>query len=44
MSKLLLKTDIKREEGFLYFCRGDPLEVCSTAMVRGRKKKKSKKK
>lgn len=30
--KSILKTDIKREKGKLYFLKGDPLEVYETTM------------
>ena len=41
--KVLLKTDIKREKGFLYFCSTDEdgnITLCQTEMSQGRKKKK----
>lgn len=41
--KVLLKTDIKREKGMLYYCGTDNdgnITVCETPMSRGRKKKK----
>jgi hypothetical protein len=47
MSKILLKTDIKRETGTLYFCGTSPdgcITVCSAIMARGRTKKDGKKK
>lgn len=43
MKKLLLKTNIKRESGKLYFCGTDEngnITVNETKMKRGRKKKK----
>ncbi len=40
MAKKLLQTDIKREKGKLYFCKGDPIEVYEAEMAHGRKKKK----
>ncbi len=55
MGKVILKTDIIREPGFLYYCASDKktgnLTVCQAEMARGRKatkkktvKKKAKKK
>ncbi|MBU1121056.1 hypothetical protein KJ660_04225 [Candidatus Micrarchaeota archaeon] len=46
MGKTILKTDIKREEGFLFYCGTDDngnITVCKTEMARGRKKKKANK-
>ena len=44
--KIILKTDIKRESGFLYFCGTDEKTGCLTIgrseMARGGKKKKKK--
>ena len=44
MGKELLKTDIKRESGFLYYCGTDEktgcIVVCSAKMSRGGKAKK----
>ena len=40
MAKELLQTEIKREKGKLYFCKGDPIAVYEAVMARGRKKKK----
>lgn len=40
MAKELLKTDIERKEGYLYFCKGNPIIVCEAQMSRGKKKKK----
>lgn len=48
--KIILKTDIKRESGYLYYCSTDKktgnLTVCQVEMARGKKatKKKSVKK
>ena len=46
--KIILTTDIKRESGFLYFCGTDEktgnLTIGKSAMARGGKKKKTKKK
>ena len=46
--KIILKTDIKREAGFLYFCGTDSktgnLTIGQTEMARGKKKKKAVKK
>ena len=46
--KIILKTDIKRESGFLYFCSTDKetgnLTIGRTEMARGKKKKVVKKK
>ena len=39
MSEEVLKTEIAREEGYLYYCKSNPLIICKTKMVRGRKKK-----
>ena len=39
MTENVLETEIAREEGYLYFCKGNPLIICRTKMVRGRKKK-----
>lgn len=42
MSRIILKTEIKREKGMLYFCGTDNngnLTINETAMARGRKKK-----
>jgi len=41
--KVILKTDIPREKGFLYYCSSDDngnITVCKAEMSRGRKKKK----
>lgn len=44
--KIILKTDIKRESGFLYYCGTDKdtgnLTICKTKMARGKKKTKKK--
>lgn len=43
MGKTLLKTNIKREQGKLYYTGTDDqgnITVCETLMARGRKKKK----
>ena len=44
MGKIILKTEIKREKGFLYYCSTDKetgnLTVCQAEMARGRRKKK----
>ena len=41
--KIILKTDIKRESGFLYYAGTDKetgnLTLCQTEMARGKKKK-----
>jgi len=46
--KIILKTDIKRESGFLYFCGTDEktgnLTIGKTQMARGKKKAVKKKK
>jgi len=42
MKTELLKTDIKREKGFLYFCgtsKDGYIVLCSTKMARGKGKK-----
>lgn len=44
--KVLLKTDIPREKGMLYYCGTDKegnLTVCQVEMAQGSKKKKKKK-
>lgn len=41
MGEKIAETDIKREEGFLYFLKGNPLEIWKAKMGRGRKKKKA---
>ena len=38
--KRLLKTDIEREEGFLYYCAGNPISIFKVEMARGGRKKK----
>ena len=44
MGKTILKTDIKREKGKLYYCGTDKKDgciiVCEALMARGGKKKK----
>jgi hypothetical protein len=40
MAEQILKTDIPREEGFLYFVKGNPLMIYKAKMSRGGKKKK----
>lgn len=40
MGKVILKTNIKRETGMLYYCGTDNngnITVCETKMARGRK-------
>ena len=42
--KIILKTNIKREKGFLYYCSTSDdgnLTIGQSEMARGRKKKKS---
>lgn len=43
MGKEILKTEIKRESGWLYYCGTDKktgnITVCKAEMARGRKKK-----
>jgi len=42
MGKVILKTEIKREQGKLYYCGTDSngnVTVCEAIMARGRKKK-----
>jgi len=42
MSERILKTEINREKDYLYFVKGDPLELHKAKMQHGgRKKKKS---
>lgn len=36
--KMLLKTDIPRKEGFLYYCKGNPLQIWEVKANRGRPK------
>ena len=47
MGKELLKTDIEREPGYLYYCGTDKktgcIIVCKAKMARGGKKKKKRK-
>ena len=42
--KVILKTEIKRESGFLYYCSTDKktgnLTICKAEMARGKKKSK----
>ncbi len=43
MGEVLLKTNIKREQGILYYCATDEngnITLCCAKMVRGRKKEK----
>jgi len=44
MGKIILKTEIKRESGFLYYCSTDNktgcLTVCQAEMARGKKASK----
>lgn len=46
MGKEILKTEIEREPGFLYYCGTDEktrcITVCKVKMARGGKKKKKK--
>ena len=46
MGKVILKTEIKREQGKLYYCGTDKktgnLTVCEAKMARGGRKKKRK--
>lgn len=46
MGKVILKTEIKRESGYLYYCSTDKktgnLTVCQAEMARGRKATKKK--
>ncbi len=45
MKKTILKTEIKREKGFLYFCGTDEdgnITVCQTEMKHGRTSSKEK--
>jgi hypothetical protein len=47
MAEIILKTNIPREQGFLYFCGTDDktgnIIVCKTKMARGGKAKKKRK-
>lgn len=38
MAEKISDTDIDREEGYLYFIKGDPLEIWKAKMKQGRKK------
>lgn len=38
MPELVIKTNIKREKGYLYCCKGDPIEIIKVQA--GRQKKK----
>jgi hypothetical protein len=40
MAEKIAETNIKREEGYLYFCKGSPIAVYKAKMVRGGRKKK----
>lgn len=45
MGKVILKTDVKREQGKLYYCGTDSngcITLCEAIMARGRKKKRKK--
>lgn len=45
MGKLILKTEIKRMPGMLYYCGTDSngcVTICEAVMARGRKSKKKK--
>ena len=48
MGKEILKTEIKRKPGMLYYCATDKktgnITVCEAEMARGGRKKKAKKK
>jgi len=47
MGKVILKTNIPRDKGKLYYCGTDEkgfITVCNAEMARGRKKLKDKKK
>ena len=35
----ILRTNIPREKGYLYFLKGDPLSVCKAEMARRKKSK-----
>jgi len=39
MGEEILQTNIEREEGYLYYTKGNPLIVCKAKMKRGGKKK-----
>lgn len=39
MAEQILKTDIPREQGYLYFVKGNPLAIYKAKMARGKKKK-----
>ena len=41
MGEEILATEIEREEGYLYYIKGDPLTICKAKMKRGGKKKKN---
>lgn len=40
MAIAIFKTNIPREQGYLYFCKGDPITIYKAKMARGEKKKK----
>lgn len=40
--KVILKTDLPREKGKLYFVKGNPLEIWEAEMAKGGRKKKGK--
>lgn len=40
MAEKITDTDIPREKGYLYFTKGDPLEIWKAKMSRGGKSKK----
>jgi len=39
MGEEILKTEIAREEGYLYYIKGNPLTVCKAKMKRGKERK-----
>ena len=40
MAEKIAETEIPREKGFLYFTKGDPLEIWKAKMSRSGKRKK----
>ncbi len=39
MAERVATTNIKRKDGYLYFCKGNPIEIWEAKQARGRKKK-----
>lgn len=34
----IIETDIEREEGYLYFCKGNPIAIYKAKQARGKRK------